>query len=299
MTIKNVLLLGADGALGPAVLDELVKAQYNVTVLKRSGSHSPDKYAPGVHIRRIADDFPHAQLVDVFSGQDAVVLTIKASQLDLQKRIARACVEARVQRLIPADFGSCDSSTHKAQELVPLFKRKTELRTHLTELATQHHTFTWTSLVSGHFFDWLDFVKIHLKERRIEILDKGDLRASLSTRRRIGEAVVHVLQRPQATANRVCFMQSFCVTQQQIVKSFEKATKSEWKVDVHDSAAYEKAELAKRDRGDVDAIENLVWLLGVLDGDWEKKDGFAMELLGLKNEDLDEVVADIVKTNSV
>lgn len=295
MTIKNVMLLGADGALGPFVLDQLVAAKFNVTVLKRSQSKSPDKYPAGVHVHRITDLTSESQLIDAFAGQDAVILTINGSQVDLQKGIARACVQARVQRLIPADFGSCDSSSLRAQQLVPLFKQKTELREYLTELAATHHTFSWTALVPGHFFDWLEFVKVNLKERRIEILDDGEYKASLSTRHRIGEAVVHVLQRPTECANRVCFVQSFSVTQQQIVAAFEKATHSKWTVDKHDSKAYERAEVAKRDQGDEDAISNLVWLLGVVDGDWEKKSDFAMNLLGLENENLDEVVAKIVK----
>jgi hypothetical protein len=39
-------------------------------------------------------------------------------------------------------------------------------------------------------------------------------------------------------------------------------------------------------------------VLGAIDGDWEKKDGFAMKALGLENEDLDDIVAKVVAAAS-
>ncbi len=49
------------------------------------------------------------------------------------------------------------------------------------------------------------------------------------------------------------------------------------------------------DHGNRDSIEDLVFALGVIEGNWEEKEDFAMELLGLENEDLDTVVAQALK----
>jgi len=297
MSIKKVCLLGADGTLGPSILQALVDCKFNVTILKRSSSKSPDNYPSGVVTAKVDEKFAVDDLASVLEGQDALVVTIKGTQVDIQKRLADACIKASVKRLIPADFGSCDSSSDHAQDCVPLFANKTELRAYLGDLASEHPSFTYTSLVSGHFFDW-DPVFLHLwpKERRAELLDAGDVKASYSTLVRVGEATARILQRPSETANKTLFVQSFCVTQQDIINSFERASGGEkWAVTPYDSVEYEREQKAKRDAGEKEAIENLVWLLGALESDWEKKDGFAMELLGLQDESVDDAVQSIWK----
>ncbi|KAM0706841.1 hypothetical protein Q7P35_006171 [Cladosporium inversicolor] len=299
MSIKNVCLLGANGNVGPMVLHALVKDGFNVTVLKRASSNSSSDYPSGVKVAEVDDAFAVDDLVPIFTGQDAVVVTIKGTQVDIQKRLADASVKAGVKRFIPADFGSCDSSSPHAQDCVPLFANKTELRSYLTELTKKNDGFTWSSIVCGHFFDW-DTAFLHLwpREKRADIVKDGDLKTSYSTLARVGEATSRILQRPAETANRVLFIQSFCVTQPEIVKAFEKASGSKYEVAWLDPDAYEREQKAKRDEGDKDALENLVWLLGAIEGNWEERDEFAMGLLGLGNEDLDEAAAKVVKDNS-
>ena len=146
MSIQKVALLGADGKLGPAVLHGLLSGGFHLTVLKRASSKSEDAYPAGVQVARVPDDFNVDAVAEKLEGQDAVVVTIKGSQTETQQKLAQACVKAGVKRLIPADFGSCDSSSQWAQELVPLFKHKTDLRGHLMQLAKDNSGFTWTSL---------------------------------------------------------------------------------------------------------------------------------------------------------
>ncbi|KAI7002776.1 NmrA-like family protein [Hortaea werneckii] len=273
--IKNVAILGADGKLGPAVLEALVSASFTVTVLKRESSKSSDEhYPPSVKVARVPDDL----------------------NTEVQKKLADAAVQAGVRRMIPADFGSCDSSTTEAQELVPLFKHKADLRQYLQTLAAQHKGFTWTSLVTGHFFDWsLPFIHVHLAERRADVLDAGEHRCSMSTLARIGEATVQVLRKPEVTENQMLYVQSFCVSQNAIVKAFEKATANDrWTVEKYDADDFREREKARASKGDAEAVEELVYYLGVVDGDWTKKKGFAMELLDIKDENVEAVAKDVV-----
>ncbi|KAI7462482.1 NmrA-like family protein [Hortaea werneckii] len=295
--IKNVATLGADGKLGPAVLEALVSASFTVTVLKRESSKSSDEhYPPSVKVARVPDDLNVESLATTLQGHDAFVITIKGSQTEVQKKLADAAVRAGVRRMIPADFGSCDSSTTEAQELVPLFKHKADLRQYLQTLAAQHKGFTWTSLVTGHFFDWsLPFIHIHLADRRADVLDAGEHRCSMSTLARIGEATVQVLRKPEVTENQMLYVQSFCVSQNAIVKAFEKATANDkWTVEKYDADDFREREKARASKGDAEAVEELVYYLGVVDGDWTKKKGFAMELLDLKDEDVEAVAKDVV-----
>lgn len=295
MSIKRVALLGADGKLGPAIMHSLLASGLQVTVLKRESSKSKDSYPSGVQVTRVPDDFAVEKVTEVLRGQDGVVVTIKGSQIEIQQQIAQACVEAGVKRFIPADFGSCDSSSQRTKDLVPLYKRKTELREHLMKLAEQNSGFTWTSIVPGHFFDWeTEFLHIWVKERKAEILDDGETKFSASTLSRIGEATANVFSNLEATKNKMIFVQSFCVTQNQVIKAYERATNSTWNVEKVDSKTYEAQEKAKADDGDLESVENLVWILGTEDANWEKKDTFAMNSLGLEDEDLDSVVKAVV-----
>ncbi|TKA32524.1 hypothetical protein B0A50_01632 [Salinomyces thailandicus] len=294
--IQNVALLGADGNLGPAILHALLSAKYTLTVLKRHSSTTPDTYPSPTKTLRIPDDLDHTALTTALTGQDALIVTIKGSQTEIQKELADAAQAAGVRRFIPADFGSCDSSTAEAQELVPLFKHKAQLRSYLQSLTLKHPTFTWTSLVTGHFFDWsLPFIHVNLAERKADVLDEGQHCCSMSTLARIGEATVRVLQREEVTANRMLFVQSFCVRQGVVVEAFEKATEEAWGVEKFPADEFRVREKTKAEEGDVNAVENLVYYLGVVDGDWTKKHGFAMDLLGLEDEDVNAVVKDVIK----
>ena len=296
MSIKKIALLGADGNLGPSVLHGLVAANFQVTVLKRESSKSPSNYPKGVHVAQVPDSFEVDDLTPILKGHEAVVVTIKGSESELQKRIADACVQAGVGHFIPADFGSCDSFSPLTGELVPLYKRKTELREYLVQLAQKHPSFSWTSLVCGHFFDWsLDFIHIYPEKRRADILDDGNTRFSISTLARTAEATVRVLQRPKQTANQMLYVQSFCVTQNAIVHAYEDATRQKWEVKSLDAEKFKDDEKAKLDRGDDGATGELVWYLGTVDADWRTRDGFAMQLLGLEDEDLDTAVKAVLQ----
>jgi putative NADH-flavin reductase len=95
MSIQKVTLLGADGKLGPSIYDALVSGGFTVTVLKRQSSKSKTSYPNQVSV---PDEFKVEDLVGVLRGQDAIVITIKGSETELQKRIADACIEAGVKR---------------------------------------------------------------------------------------------------------------------------------------------------------------------------------------------------------
>jgi len=296
MAISKVALLGANGTLGPSVLNELLAASFTVTVLKRASSHSPDNYPKGVLVAQVPDDMDVDTLSEILRGQDALVATIKGSQTEVQDKLGQACVNAGVYRMIPADFGSCDSSSQWTQDLVPLYKHKTALRERLTKLAEQNDGFTWTSLVCGHFFDWdPGFLHIYPKEQRVDIIDDGETKWSASTLSQIGKATARILQNPEETKNQAVYVQSFCISQNEVTSALEKATSSIWKTTKFDSKQYEKEEKAKADGGDLEAIENLVWMLGALDANWEQRDGFAMKKLGLEPEDLQNVVDRMVE----
>lgn len=299
MPIVNVTLVGATGNLGAEILSALLAAgTFTVTVLRRASSSSSSRaLPPAVRVVPVADGLPEDELTERLRGQDALVVCYRARDAAEQIKLGRAAAAAGVRRLIPADFGSCDSGGARERELVALFDRKVQVRDSLRELAERHDGFSWTSLVNGHFFDWglrEDFLHFNMRARRAEIVDDGDMRSSQATLAQIARATVRILQRPEATKNKMLFIQSFCVSQNEVLRSLEKAMGAKWDVERLDSEKFIKEKKALADKGDLDAIEDLVFVLGAINGNWEGRPDFAMDLLGLENEDLDEVVQSVV-----
>lgn len=298
MSIVKVTLVGATGDLGASMLDAFVaEGTFKVTVLQRASSKSKPAHPDKINIVTISDGLPLDELTEKLRGQDAVVVCYRAKDASEQIKFGEAAVAAGVKRLIPADFGSCDSNGERERELVKLFDRKVQIRESLQRLAAENVGFSWTSLVNGHFFDWglrEDFLHFNLKTKKAEIIDDGNQKSSQATLAQIAKATVRVLQRPEVTKNRMLFIQSFCVSQNEVLQSLEKATGAKWETERYDSEEFIREKKALADKGDLDAIEDLVFVLGVINGNWEEKPDFAMDLLGLENEDLDEVVQKVV-----
>lgn len=304
MTITKVALVGAHGTLGAPILEALLAAGiFEVTLLRRASSSSTSSSSSAAGRVRTAvvdDELSVESLTAALAGQDACIACFRPRDPGAHLRLADAAAAAGVQRYIPADYGSCDASTARAQELVPLFLNKERVRERLREHAAREGSrFTWTALVVGHFFDWglrERFLHFDLATCTADILDDGTLRSSTTTLARIADVVVRVLrdEYEAVSRNRTLFLQSFCVSQLDVLASLERATGRKWTVNWLRSDEFIPATKIKADAGDLDAVEDLVFALGVLDGNWEQKDGFAMDALGLQNEDLDEVVRKVV-----
>lgn len=289
MSIKNVAIIGAAGKLGPSVLAALLYAKvFTVTVITRESSKS--QYGDSVRTLRVPDGLPEDALAKQLEGQDALVVTMAGDKTQEQKLLANACVKAGVKRFIPADFGSVDSTDQRSLKLVPLYGEKVKVRKHLEELSAAHPAFTWTSLVPGHFFDWgltEGFLHYDLSIGTADILDDGETMFSTSTLPRIGEATAKILMKPEQTANKILYIQSFCVNQFDILEALMRASGQNFTTSFLKSEDYINQEKKKTS---AEATENLVYALGVINANWEKKATFANDLLELPTENIDEVV---------
>ena len=65
-----------------------------------------------------------------------------------------AAVSARVKRFIPSEFGFVTQQA-RGTKIGNLVKSKIESVDYLVELSQKHDWFTWTSLSTGSFFDWV------------------------------------------------------------------------------------------------------------------------------------------------
>ncbi|KAG7137381.1 hypothetical protein HYQ45_005228 [Verticillium longisporum] len=302
MAIKNVALVGANGTLGSVLLAKLVdSAAFNLTAVIRNGSSSSPPYPTSqVRVVNVDKELTFASLKEALTGQDAVIAAFPLKSPDAHIRLVEAAAAAGVKLFIPADFGSIDADNARARELVPLYRHKLAVRLRAQELADQHPGFTWTGVVCGHFFEWgikEGFFHTDLKRRTADIFDGGIHRASTTTLTRVGEAVVRILKMypREEIKNRTLFIQSFCIDQNELVASLQRATDAKWTVNDLESEAFIQEKKAKADGGDVAAVEDLVFAIGTLDADWTQRDDFAMKLLGFEGENLDEVVASVLR----
>lgn len=304
MTIKKVTLVGANGTLGCKILDALrAEHSFCLSVLRRKSSSSlstspgQDINGRNIEVLLVGDDMSTDELAKVLRGQDAVIASFPLRDVGEHLRLVEACALAGVRRFIPADFGSCDAESARAQELLKLYRDKSSVRHRAEELAREYEGFSWTTLTCGHFFDWglkETFLHFDIPKKKADLLDAGNDKASYSTLGRIAEAVVRVLLMEEKTRNRALFVQSFSVTQREVLAVLEKTTGGKWKIEELESGAFIEEQKGWVKSGNKFAVEELVWALGTVDADWRGREGFAMELLTLEDEDLEGVVARVV-----
>ncbi|KAF9693673.1 hypothetical protein EKO04_008253 [Ascochyta lentis] len=300
--IQNVAIIGGTGTLGKPVLDALKKSEFNVWVINRQTSNS---VYPKTQVITVPDDLNVDAIAQEFKEKeiDALIIAIAGSRVEQQRKLIDAAFAGGVKRVMPADFGSCDSADEKTNEILPLMKGKKGIRDYLVELEKKERDgkrgkLTWTSLINAHFFDWglgNGLLKFDVRGRKAYLLDGGNIKFSASTLPFIGNAVVKILEKPKETENKLLYIHSLYVTQLEVLAALEKATGDKFERIDEDSEEGLKKVRPKMLEGDHDAGEEVVAIWGVVAADWKKREAFANELLGLKEEDLDEVVQQVVK----
>jgi hypothetical protein len=103
---------------------------------------------------------------------------------------------------------------------------------------------------------------------------------------------------PEKTANKYMFIDSFTVSQNQVLASLEKATGEKWEVKHVDAEEEKKIGLEKMSKGDFGGAMSLIQYINCVDGhgtNYLQYEESADELLSLPKQNLDDVVAELVK----
>ncbi|KAL5115027.1 hypothetical protein ACEQ8H_007068 [Pleosporales sp. CAS-2024a] len=300
MTITNVALIGGTGTLGAPVLKALKSSEFNVFVVNRLTSKS---VYPRTQVITVPDDLNVDQVAQALREKDidALIITIAGSHVESQKKLIDAAFKGGVKRVMPADFGSCDSADDKTNEILPLMKGKKHVRDYLLKLQEQERNgaekLTWTSLVTGHFFDYGltgGLLKFDVRARKAYILDGGNIKFSASNLDFVGKAVIQILEKPTETVNKLLYVHSHHVTQLEVLHALEKVTGDKFERIPQDSTEELQVVRPKMLDGDAEAREEVVAVWGVVASDWKGKEGFANTLLDLKEEDLEETIRKVV-----
>jgi len=143
------------------------------------------------------------------------------------------------------------------------------------------------------------YMGFDLKEQKATILNDGNDPWSTTTLGTVGLAVKNAMRVPEKTVNKYLYIESFAVSQNQVLASFEKATGKKWEVIHVDGEERRKTGLEKMSQGDVFGgagllIQYMACVHGN-GGDYTKYQERANDLLSLPQESLDAVVGDILK----
>ncbi|CAI7586370.1 unnamed protein product [Penicillium pancosmium] len=293
MAISKVAVAGGTGNLGPAIVNALLTAGFEVTVLSRSSSHKLD---PRVKVQEV-DYNSQDSLTTALSNQDAVVnaLGVGVVAREIHLRLVEAAHAAKVKRFIPSEFGS--DTVHHLTAQLPVFGDKVAVLERLKEISAQDQEFSYTAVINGPFFDWgleKQFF-LNLAGPTTEIYDGGDVPVSTTTLPGIGRAVAGVLQKPDETKNRPVYVAETVFTQNKLLEWSGKADKIE-KVPVTTEELEQKAyEAIKQPTPDgATFARNLILRAifgGKFGGHFSKTDN---ELLGVKELSESEI-KDLVK----
>ncbi|KAH7314277.1 hypothetical protein BKA65DRAFT_516518 [Rhexocercosporidium sp. MPI-PUGE-AT-0058] len=237
MTFKNVIVAGASGTIGsPIVAALLSSGQFKVSALSRPTSKAT--FPPGVTIKR-ADLSSRSSLVTALRGQDVLICTLNDEAAQLQGGLIEAAYEAGVKRYMPNEWASHDMIVEGTpmeevyegkRDIVRLLDEKVEVA------GREGREFCWTALNTGVFFDWAlqaSFLDIGLPPTSsAKIWDSGDSKFSVTILSTVGQAVVAILTTAEETTrNKLIEIESFSVSQNEIVAALEKVTGTKWELE--------------------------------------------------------------------
>lgn len=231
-SLPKIAVAGVGNVGIPVVNALLDSGHYQVTILTRS----PDTAT------KVADKIPSNQLlsyatVDYNSVESlttalkdhlGIVSTISTTSISSQKPLIDAALAAGVTRFISSEFGSDTTNVNSAA--LPIFAGKIAINNLLDDLAKSHTNFSYTSIMTGPFFDWglqVGFL-LNPKARTATIYDGGDRKWSTSTLSTVAKAVLGVFGNLDATKNRHIRVHDAVVSQNQIIEITKKINGLPW-----------------------------------------------------------------------
>lgn len=256
MPSTQVALAGATGNLGIPILKALLEADFSVTVLSRKGGNSSTLAPhPNLAIKEVNFDSVES-LASAINGAEVVISCLATMAIGSQNPLIDASVTAGVKRFIPAEFGM-DSANQLCAQL-PVCAPKVDTQKYLQEKSKSNPGFTYTAIANGLFLDWglnMNFI-LNLAEHSAILYNGGDVPFSTTNLADIATAVLGVVRHQPQTANRVVYIHSALVTQNELIRYAKEIDGKGWKTNVQDTEDIRKeglVELAKGTEGDIDA----------------------------------------------
>ena len=189
-----------------------------------------------------------------------------------------------------------------------MYKSKKEVRDYLIGLSQRSRPdgshLTWTSLITGHFFDYglkSGLLAVDVEEHKARVFDGGDIKFSASTLADIGLVTARILGRvgDARLSNKLVYVQSVATTQNELIGKVEDVMGTKFEVEQVSSDDYikEQKELLTGDKSkDGDAMVELVSVEGIVNADWEGTgDLLVNHVLGIPQRGLDHLVREALQ----
>jgi hypothetical protein len=103
----------------------------------------------------VKSDYTFSSLVNVFTGQDAVISTLSTANIAEQKIVIDAVAAAKVKRFMPSEFGS-DTSVDGLEKMAPFLKGKQDVMDYVKSKETDG--LSWTAIFTGPWIDWVSLL---------------------------------------------------------------------------------------------------------------------------------------------
>ncbi|KAF4815547.1 Isoflavone reductase-like protein IRL [Colletotrichum tropicale] len=290
-SIRKVLVIGASGNVGTSAIKALLEDGFQVTGLTRETSVA--SLPEGV--THLKSDFSEASLANVFKGQDAIVSTLSsispAGALASQNSLIDAAIATGIKVFIPSEYG-VDTSDPSAPEIIPFLTDKIDT---LNYLKKNQDKISWTAIVSGAMFDWglaiPGFGGWNVAARTVTIYDGGDIPFDATNLDQVGRAISKSLKNPELTKNQYVYVNSFTITQNQVLRALEKVIGE--KFDISHGSVEELWQTGAAQVRDEQPLGALGLIAGAVYGkgglaQYSAKNGLWNEQLGLPEEDLEE-----------
>lgn len=316
--IKNIVLLGASGNAGSSILNALLSTKrFDITVLSRSESQA--KFPEGVKVVKGAYD-DSSFLESAMKGADALIITLSVTSLNQESALIEAAARAGVQWIVPNEYTG-DGENPGLLERVPVFAAKRNARELIMKLGCKYlavATGPWTDWVSSgnvmvRTLELTELQSIRAGAFRIDAKNKtatlvsGTGRFNTSTLQQVGKGVAALLSLPikdsqnpdhslSHYANSFAYVSSLYITQSELFEAVKRATGTQdqdWTIE-HDSISEGLKRVAPllKSGDPASMFINIYYnYMGEgLGGDVEAKAAKDRKVLGLKEEDLDDVV---------
>ncbi|KAL6251155.1 hypothetical protein RBB50_001363 [Rhinocladiella similis] len=294
MTLNRILLIGASGNLGTLILNYLLSSQskFEVTVLTRESSTA--QLPSNVTVRKVADDYPPAQLAEAFKGIDAVVSAISMAGMHEQYKFIDACLAAGVKRYFPTEYG-LDDLPKWLTDLRPMFKIKHDVRDYA--MAKEKEGLEWTCIICNVFFEMgvrSGFFQFFWPEKKATIIGGGETKWAATTLDTCALAVVRSLEKEEQTKNKLLLVQDFTTSQKEILDAIEAKT-GKWQVEEIPFDKWLEDTKQQVRSGDNSALGKLTMGVVLPGSDWQDRPEFANKLLELPPKTFKQAMEDALQ----
>ena len=298
--LRNVAIFGASGQVGKHIFNALLKADnLKVTVVTRTVSTA--SFPNEVNISK-GDFESKSFLTAALTGMDAVVITLAHSASPgLQTRIIEAAADASVPFVVLNEFGG-DNSNETFQK-IPVNVGKAPYYGQVEALGKS----AWIGFVTNPWFEYSlsnGYFGIDIKSRSAHLYDDGNVKINTTTMSKIGRSVASFLSLPREEiekhSNSFVYLSSFLISQNEILESVQRATgtsEDDWNITSSSAAQAVQEGWEKLHSGNFMGIIDILYGTNFnrgSGGDYESSKGTANGIMGLQQENIDDVVRAVV-----